>query len=34
MANHKLLRFSAALLLIGLVVTDVLHFLHVGGGST
>lgn len=34
MANHKLLRFSAALLLVGLVVTDVLHFLHVGGGST
>ena len=34
MVNYKLLRLSASLLLIGLVVTDVLHFLHVGGGST
>ena len=34
MANHKLLRLSATLLLIGFVFSDVLQFLHPDGGPT
>jgi hypothetical protein len=34
MVDRKLLRLSAMLLLIGLVLSDVLQFLHPGGGPT
>ena len=34
MANHKLLRLSAMLLFIGIVLSDVLQYLHPGGGPT
>jgi len=34
MVNTKLLRLSSTLLFIGLALTDVLHFLHPGGGPT
>jgi hypothetical protein len=34
MANYKLLRLSATLLIIGLVLSDALQFLHPGGGPT
>jgi len=34
MANHKLLRLSATLLFIGLVLSDVLQFPHPAGGPT
>lgn len=34
MANGNLLRLSSTLLFIGLVLTDILHFLHPAGGSS
>jgi hypothetical protein len=34
MANHKLLRLSAILLFIGIVLSDILQYLHPGGGPT
>ncbi len=34
MANHTLLRFSATLLFIGVVITTLLNFVHPGGAST
>ncbi len=34
MIHHKLLRLSAILLFIGLVLSDVLQYLHPGGGPT